>query len=111
MRISFPRRCVFEHRKGFPFKNYGEIPNTCNKADGDPWDVFAPGYHVRIPEGKVYRIQEFLGIYMVENGNHKLAVRVDYPGFDRAWYREDIRKSCEAYSRKTKLKGVYIKKK
>ena len=50
--------CVFENRKKFPFKNYGEIPKTCNPADGDPWDIFAPGYHIKIPRDKKYKIKK-----------------------------------------------------
>lgn len=108
---SFPRTfryCVFENRKRFPFKNYGEIPNTCNPADGDPWDIFAPGYHKKIPREKLYKIKKIIGVYWLENGNHKIAVRVNYPGYDPQWAPEDIRKSCAGYTRKTGVKGFYV---
>ena len=100
--------CVFEKRKNFPFRNYGEIPKTHNPADGDPWDIFAPGYHTRIPTNKKYKIKRIIGVYWLENGNHKIAVRVNYPGFDPQWASEDIRRSCKGYTKKTGVKGFYI---
>jgi inorganic pyrophosphatase len=100
--------CVFETRKRFPFKNYGEIPKTYNPADGDPWDVFAPGYHVEIPRGKKYKIMKIIGVYCLDNGNHKVAVRVHYPGFDPVWVNEDIRRSCKGYTLKTGVRGFYV---
>ena len=100
--------CVFESRKRFPFGNYGEIPNTRNPADGDPWDVFAPGYHKKIPRNRMYRIKKIIGVYYLENGNHKIAVRVNHEGFDPKWVQKDIRRSCTCYTRKTGVKGFYI---
>tara|TARA_B110000977_G_C10999677_1_gene463307 strand:+ start:544 stop:876 length:333 start_codon:yes stop_codon:yes gene_type:complete len=100
--------CVFENRNKFPFKNYGEIINTYNPSDGDPWDVFAPGYHINIPTNKTYRIKDIMGVYWLENGNHKIAVRVHRQGFDPGWVDEDIRRSCKGYTDKTGVKGVYI---
>ena len=111
MRLVFPRTwrtCVLEPRVRFPYKNYGEIPRTCNPADGDAWDVFVPGYHRRLPTGRPLKIKKFLGLYVLENGNHKIAVRVDYPGFDPAWVRADIEKSCKGYTRMTGVRGVYF---
>ena len=28
---------------------------------------------------------KIIGVYWLENGNHKIAVRVHYPGFDPRW--------------------------
>lgn len=101
-------QCMFEHRKRFPFRNYGDIPGTLNPADGDPWDVFAPGYHTTLPCDRLYTIHKIIGVYYLENGNHKLAVKVSHPGFDPEWVDEDIRRSCIGYTRKTGVRGIYI---
>jgi len=98
---------VFENRHNFPFKNYGEIPKTLNLADGDPWDIFAPGYHREIPRDRKYKIMNIIGVYWLENGNHKIAVRVHYPGFDPLWVQEDIWRSCRGYTHKTGVRGKY----
>lgn len=111
MRISLPRAfryCVFEYRKNFPYKNYGEIPGTHNPADKMPWDIFAPGYNCKIPENRLFKIKDFLGVYFLENGNHKIAVRVNYPGFTRDRLEKDIKTSCKNYTKKTGVKGVYV---
>lgn len=88
--------------------NYGEIPGLYNLADGDPWDVFAPGYEKIIPINKPYKVKEIIGIFMLENGNHKIAVRLFLPGFDFIRAHKEIIKYCKNYSQKTKIKGKWI---
>lgn len=73
----------------FGLLNYGEIPGYYNRADKDPWDVFAPGYKRRL-ECKAYQVTRVLGVLWMSNGNHKIAVRVDAPGFDEAASRKEI---------------------
>ena len=56
-----------------------------NKSDGDPWDVFAPGYSYTLSTSNSYRIKKILGILLLENGNHKIAVKLyasQAPGFN-----------------------------
>lgn len=70
--------CVFEYRPRkymFGLNNYGDIPKMINKADGDPWDVFAPGQK-KMDIGKKYKIKKCLGILFLSDGNHKIAVDV-----------------------------------
>ena len=70
--------CVFEYRPKkymFGLKNYGDIPKMINKADGDPWDVFAPGQK-KMDIGKKYKIKQCVGILFLSDGNHKIAVDV-----------------------------------
>ena len=55
----------------FGAKNYGELPGTINKADGDPWDVIVPGYD-KLERNKLLRIKKIEGIIFLSNGNHKL---------------------------------------
>ena len=73
-------RCIFEYRPQkymFSLKNYGELPDTFNKADGDPWDIFAPGYP-KLKINKVYKIKRCLGVLLLEDGNHKIAVELKH---------------------------------
>jgi inorganic pyrophosphatase len=60
----------------FGCNNYGEIPNTLNPADGDPWDVIVPGYPP-LEIGKMYKIKKLDGIIVMPHGNHKLIVDID----------------------------------
>jgi inorganic pyrophosphatase len=70
--------CKLEKRKPkymFGTNNYGEIIDTLNTADNDPWDIILPGY----PPLNIYNtycITAFEGAIVMPNGNHKLIVNV-----------------------------------
>jgi hypothetical protein len=104
--------CVFENRPTkykFGAKNYGEIPHFLNKADGDPWDVFAPGHIKPFTYNKQYVIDKIIGVYFLENGNHKIAVRIkDFPIKSHKYENDIIKKYTKKYSDYTKIKGIYI---
>ena len=75
---SKKHRAVFENRpKRYMLNcnNYGDIPGLTNRADGDPWDVFAPGYTYKaLHIGKPYQIKDIVGYLRLDSGNDKLAV-------------------------------------
>ena len=74
---------IFENRASkykFGVKNYGEIPHHINKADGDPWDIFAPGYNSSFKTNTPFMVDKVIGILLLKDGNHKLAIRIKgYP--------------------------------
>jgi inorganic pyrophosphatase len=49
--------------------NYGEIPGTKNKVDGDAWDIIVPGLKSSLSGIKVDRI---VGLITDRAGDHKL---------------------------------------
>ena len=100
--------CNFQYRPGFSIKNYGDIPEFYNKADGDPWDIFAPGYTYELPIERLYQIKHIIGIYVLENGNHKIAIRVFVPGFNKNIVDKQIKTYCNNYSKLTKIKGRFL---
>ena len=106
-------RAVFESRPRrymFGCRNYGDIPGLVNAADGDPWDVFAPGYEWRaLAVGRPYRIRSVMGVYLLANGNHKIAIRVHAPGYDEDRARREIERFCRAYTRGTGVPGVWMR--
>tara|TARA_B100002051_G_C16640899_1_gene588568 strand:+ start:91 stop:531 length:441 start_codon:yes stop_codon:yes gene_type:complete len=110
-------RAVFEYRPPkymFGIKNYGEIRNVgkkqymINQADNDPWDVFAPGYHYKLQLRKRYKIKDIIGLLFLENGNHKLGVRVYAPYFDKDLACQDIKTYIEEYVHLTGKRGWWI---
>ena len=105
--------CIFESRAAkykFGIKNYGEIPSYINKADGDPWDIFAPGYNHKFPVNKPFFIDKIIGILVLENGNHKLAVRLkDVPILSPHFEHFNCLNYSQKYCKFTKIKGTYIK--
>lgn len=104
------RKVVLEKRPArfmFGTRNYGDVPGLDNRADGDPWDVFAPGYDRALPTGRRYRCLGVLGVYKLHNGNHKIAVRIGEPGFDGAEAQREIDAYCRQYTRKTGVPGKW----
>lgn len=62
-------------RHKFGALNYGEVDSTwINAADGDPWDVFAPGLSCELRAPYRARVHRVLGHIRLRNGNHKIAV-------------------------------------
>lgn len=87
----------------FGCNNYGEIPGLYNSADGDPWDVFAPGYAYKcLPRHTPVRITEVIGFLQLDNGNDKLAICVDVPGWCKESAAAEIVRYCRTYTRRVK---------
>lgn len=92
----------------FGTKNYGEVPGMYNSADGDPWDVFAPGYNFPLHTDRPYRCKRVIGVYKLQNGNHKIAIQLYVPGFDRRRAIREISRFCTAYSKFTRVQGTWV---
>jgi inorganic pyrophosphatase len=105
--------CKFERRNVRKYwDNYGEVLDTMNSADGDPWDICAFGYSGRFRIGKKYRIRRFLGELKLPNGNHKLIVEVDSDdagSIDPVKFEEELLGYVRQYERFKKWKEGTIK--
>jgi len=90
--------------------NYGEVGRDWyNRADGDRFDVFAPGYPRRLPTCAPYTVREILGVVRMENGNDKIAVRLVEPaGFDAARAEVEIARYVRTYTGRMGLGGVWM---
>jgi hypothetical protein len=87
---------VREDRAKLGFKTYGivnqaEFSNYLNMADGDLWDIVIPGYDYKIRK-KYFSSNDIIGVYLVQNGNHKIFMRIDNPGFCKKRAQKDIEK-------------------
>lgn len=96
-----PRRFMFGAH------NYGEVIGLRNRADGDRWDIFAPGYNRRLPVGRPYQIKDIMGVLKLANKNHKIAVRLYIPGFDAKSAEHEIERFCAQYTAKVGVQGTY----
>lgn len=88
--------------------NYGEVSGLRNRADGDLWDVFAPGYDHKLKLQHPYLVKDIIGLFHLNNGNHKIAVRLFVPGYDEVRAQREIQTYCRRYSRSTGKKGQWI---
>lgn len=92
----------------FGLNNYGEIPAWINRADGDPYDVFVPGYAKRLPFNKEMIATSIIGVLWLENLNHKIAVRVDKPGFDGNLAIKQISQYAQKYQKQVNVNGEWV---
>lgn len=104
-------KAVFENRIPrymFGSRNYGDIPSLPpNVSDGDPWDVFAPGYKYRLPVGVEYTIMAVVGVFHLRNGNDKIAIRVQKAGYDPRRAEREVARYCKRYSAYTGVPGHF----
>ena len=97
--------CILENRPllyMFGAINYGEMPFFINDSDGDCWDVIVPGLGGPLPYKTPFVICDILGYIEVENGNHKLAVRVKTRGMRRYSHARavaEIQRYADRYGR------------
>lgn len=79
--------------------NIGDLPGLPrNRADGDRWDAFCPGY-LTLDTNKTYTITEILGVVYVDNKNHKIAVRINEPGYDDEIAQKEIALYSAVYAK------------
>ena len=104
--------CKLESRPSkymFGTKNYGEILNTINHADGDAWDIIVPGYET-LEINKQFKIKKLEGIIEMPNGNHKLIVDIftDNIRFKKKQILDEIFTYRRLYNRICKKRGKVI---
>lgn len=100
----------FEQRPArwkFGCLNYGDAPGLLNVADKCAWDVFAPGVRVRLPYKTRFAVKAVLGVLILVNGNHKIAVELRDVAPDRAQVRADIAAYCAGYTRSLRIPGRF----
>jgi hypothetical protein len=109
--VDHPRHpVVFEYRPPryrFGAVNYGEVVGWRNPADGDCWDVFAPGYERPLPMRRTYAVRSVLGVFRLDNGNHKIAVRLHVPGYDAQRAATETERYVACYVARTRHTGAY----
>ena len=94
--------------------NYGEVNDRWfNSADGDKWDVFVPGYSKKLAIGN-YTVESVIGVFKLENHNHKIAVKLsDGPNDEDNSFCEircytEIKRYTSLYTKGTKVNGEFI---
>lgn len=107
-----PVKIIIEHRVKNRQHTYGiinqyEIEGYTNPADGDFWDVVIPGYSHKIRTTEFYT-NDVIGIFILESGNHKIFMKINYPGYNSQKSRRDISKYCKEYTRINNINGKMV---
>lgn len=107
-----PVKIIIEHRIKNNQQTYGiinqyEIEGYINPADGDFWDVVIPGYSHKIRTAEFYT-NDIIGIFILESGNHKIFMKINYPGYNSQKSRRDIIKYCKEYTQINNIRGKLV---
>jgi hypothetical protein len=107
-----PVKIIIEHRiknrqQTYGIINHYEIEGYTNPADGDFWDVVIPGYSHKIRTNEFYT-NNIIGVFILESGNHKIFMKINYPGYNPQKSHRDILKYCEEYIRINNIKGKMV---
>ena len=102
-----PLEIKIEHRVKLGYKTYGiinhaELSGYINPADNVFWDVILPGYDYKIRKSK-FKTNDIIGICYVENGNDKIFMKIDHPGYTKLRGKKDIKKFLKNYRNINKL--------
>ena len=108
----FDTYCILEERPlkyMFGSKNYGEVIDTLNSADGDAWDVIVPGY-TKLEVNKIFKIKKLEGIIEMPNGNHKLIIDVhtDVERHNQIQIKDEVYTYRRLYNRVCRKRGRII---
>lgn len=79
------------NRFKYGIENHAEFVGMMNPYDNCLWDAIIPGYKKILPKNKVFKTTEILGMLWLEDGNHKVAVRINNSGFNNKRSVKDIR--------------------
>jgi len=88
--------------------NYGEVVDMVNKADGDCWDVFAPGYDRFLDVDVQMPVKNVIGYLKLNNNNHKIAVQLYQKGFDQERALAEIKRYCFNYTCYANKNGRWV---
>jgi hypothetical protein len=97
------------NRFKYGIENHAEFLGMMNPYDKCLWDAIIPGYKKKIPKHKIFQTIEILGMLWLEDGNHKVAIKINYPGFNYQQSKFDIQNYIHNYlATNSPLKGKWI---
>lgn len=88
--------------------NHAEFLNYMNPHDKCLWDALIPGYKEKLkPEG-LYKLKKVIGIFLLENGNHKIVCKIYKAGYNSKNAEKETKAYMKRYFKKHKLKHSWI---
>ncbi len=97
----------------YGIENHAEFMDYMNPHDKCLWDAIIPGYNYRFKPDSRYKSQKIIGMLLLSDGNHKIAVRVQKPGYNKTRAKKDINTYVTNYlssylNRKKNAKGEWV---
>lgn len=88
--------------------NHAEFINYMNPHDKCLWDAIIPGYSKKLKGGVKYKTTDILGIFYLKNGNHKIAVKINEPGYNSCKSKRDLILYMKTYNKFVPVYGEWI---
>ena len=82
--------------------NQAELLTYINPTDNELWDIIIPGYDYKIRR-KNFKTNDTIGICYVEDGNHKIFMKIDHKGFNKKRAINDIKTYLKNYKQNNNL--------
>jgi len=77
--------------------NHAEFLGYTNPHDKCLWDALIPGYKKKFTPDKKYKVKDIIGIYLLENGNHKTVCKIYKPGYNAKKASRDVKNYMKRY--------------
>jgi len=88
--------------------NHAEFVGLMNPHDNCLWDALIPGYKDTLVTNKKYKLKDIIGIYILENGNHKIVCKIFKQGYNSRKAKRDVKRYMKKYFKKHNLKHKWI---
>lgn len=92
----------------YGMNNHAEFVDYHNPHDNCLWDAVIPGYKTKMVGDKKCTSTKIIGAYILDNGNHKIAVKVNCPGYSKTKAKTDIKRYITNYKKRVPVKGEWI---
>ena len=88
--------------------NHAEFIGFMNPHDNCLWDALIPGYKEKCVPDKKYKLKNIIGIYLLENGNHKIVCKIYKPGYNSKKAIRDVHTYMKKYYTKHTLDHKWV---
>ena len=106
-RLEIEDRIAFK-RTTYGMNNHAEFIDYHNPHDNCLWDAVVPGYRKKMNGGNKYKTTKIIGAYVLDNGNHKIAVKVNCPGYSSIKAKTDMKRYITNYKNKIPVNGKWV---
>ena len=92
----------------YGIRNHAEFIGYMNPHDKCLWDALIPGYKQALTPDDTYKLKQVIGVFMLENGNHKIVCKIYKPGYNATQAEKDTKTYMRRYYKQHGLKSAWI---
>lgn len=109
LKVVIEDRTKLKNAKTYQMNNHAEFINYFNPYDKCLWDAIIPGYRDKFVGGSQHRVKKIIGVYLLKNGNHKVAIQIDSnKNYDIKKALKDTKRYITNYKKQIPVYGKWI---